>query len=115
MMKKMLGSRDQVTNGIKSPVLKNKAPAIRPSTKEGAIRPSYPAMTKKLDLVGIDKVRPQTGINSGRIVSKSPNKMFKPDFSSSSAPKDITDPIYENKDPITISMKSRKDAGGILS
>jgi hypothetical protein len=102
MMKKMLGS-NQPMNAIKSPVLKNKA--VRPNTKEGAIRPSFPTV-KKLDLIpGVDKIRPKTGIPSGRVVSNSPSRMFKPDFSSTSAAKDIKDTIYDNKDPISISMK----------
>ena len=55
-------------------------------------------------------VRPQTAQ-----VGKSPSRVFKPDFGTTSAAEEIADPIYENKDPICISMKVRKDNGGVLA
>ena len=36
-------------------------------------------------------------------------------YKQESAETDVTDPIYENKDPIAVSFKARKDEGGILS
>lgn len=42
-------------------------------------------------------------------------KNYKPNASAVSASQDIPDPIYEHKDPITVSCKQRKDEGSMLS
>lgn len=42
-------------------------------------------------------------------------KNFKPNFEQPSAAKDVVDPIYENKDPISASIKIRMEAGSLMS
>ena len=62
--------------------------------------------------------RPSTAAvkKSERTFSKSPSRPFAPTFgATTSAAKDSVDPIYDNKDPITASIKQRKDAGNILT
>jgi hypothetical protein len=50
-----------------------------------------------------------------RTSSASPARTFKPDFGKQSAKQDVVDKIYENDDPITASIKQRKDAGSVAS
>lgn len=59
-------------------------------------------------LVGVKAARSPTGAGS-------PSKRFKPNFTVQSAQEDVIDQIYTNKDPISVSMKSRLEAGSILS
>jgi hypothetical protein len=47
--------------------------------------------------------------------SKSGIKIFKPNFEQASAVEDTIDPIYENKDPISVSIKQRCEVGTFLS
>lgn len=73
------------------------------------------APTKNINL---GNKRPETAnvkSSPGGRNSRTPGKAFKPDFTEKSAAEDTVDPIYENKDPISASMKMRKDAGSITS
>ena len=45
----------------------------------------------------------------------SPVRDIKDRYKVESAETDVVDPIYENKDPISVAFKTRKDEGGILS
>lgn len=48
--------------------------------------------------------------------ARSSSKSYKPDFRVISIKTDVEDPIYENKDPVSVSMKSRlEDGGSVLS
>ena len=47
--------------------------------------------------------------------SKGGIKIFKPTFEQPSAAEFIPDPIYENKDPISASIKQRMEVGAVLS
>lgn len=41
--------------------------------------------------------------------------MFSPNFERPSAQQEVIDPIYNNKDPIAVSVETRKKEGSILT
>lgn len=66
-------------------------------------------------------IRPLTVSQSTKITkmpnspSKTTIKIFKPNFEQVSTAADIADPIYENKDPIGTSIKTRCEIGSLMS
>ena len=60
---------------------------------------------------------PMRGAKSPSKANVSPSRAspVRPSFVQSSAPHDFIDPIYENNDPIAVSIKSRVAEGSFMS